>query len=124
MPQVALTIWGSRISPVYESASQIRLVQINDMQTAGMRDMPLAPDPVHRIGMFREHGVQVLICGAISGLQASIIQACEIRLFPFVTGEVNEVLTAYMHGKLNSMRYTMPGCFGRQRHRRRRGRKA
>ncbi|MFP4048917.1 MAG: NifB/NifX family molybdenum-iron cluster-binding protein [Desulfovermiculus sp.] len=124
MPQVALTVWGSRISPVYEGASQIRLVQINDMQTARMSDMPLSPDPVHRIGMFREHGVEVLICGAISGLQASIIRACEITLFPFVTGEVSEVLTAYMHGKLDSVQFTMPGCFGRQRHRRRRGRKA
>lgn len=124
MPQVALTIWGSRISPVYESASHIRLVQINDMHTARMNDMPLPPDPIRRIEMFREHGVRVLICGAISGLQASIIRACEIRLLPFVTGEVNEVLTAYTHGKLDSVQFTMPGCFGRQRHRRRRGRKA
>jgi predicted Fe-Mo cluster-binding NifX family protein len=85
-------------------------------------ELYLPPEPMSRIQMLREHNVQVLICGAISGLQASIIRAAEIELIPFVAGETQEILAAYMQGKLVSERFAMPGCSGRHRRRRRRGR--
>lgn len=122
MPQIALTVWGARISPVYESASQIRVLSVPNDQVLWQTDMPLPPHPTSRICVFRDHGVQVLICGAISGLQASMVRAWDIRLIPFITGQVQEVLTAFMQGNLNGERFAMPGCFGRQRRRRRRGR--
>jgi hypothetical protein len=74
-----------------------------------------------RIALLREQRVQVLICGAISGLQASIVRAWEIELIPFVAGEVDEILAAYVQDGLHSEQFAMPGCFGRKR-RRRRGR--
>ncbi|MFO7802223.1 MAG: hypothetical protein R6V55_08020 [Desulfovermiculus sp.] len=122
MPQVALTIWGSRISPVYESASQIRVVYTHNDQVVRQTDMPLPPHPISRICVFCDQGIQVLICGAISGLQASMIRGRDIRLIPFITGQARDVLTAFMHGNLGSEQFAMPGCLGRQRRRRRRGR--
>ncbi|MBS3779186.1 MAG: hypothetical protein KGY41_02205, partial [Desulfovermiculus sp.] len=111
----------SRLSPVFESASRVRLVQVAKAQGTWLGDMPLPPEPMSRIALLGENGAQVLICGAISGLQASIIRAWEIELIPFVTGEVNQVLTAYIQGQLNSEQFAMPGCFGRRKRRRRRG---
>jgi len=121
MPKVALTVWGSRISPVFESASRVHLVQVAKAQGTWLGDLPLPPEPTSRIALLGENGIQVLICGAISGLQASIIQAWEIELIPFVTGQVSQVLTAYIQGRLNSEQFAMPGCFGRRKRRRRRG---
>ena len=121
MPKVALTVWGSRISPVFESASRIRIVQTTGMQPVLLGDLSLPADTVARIALLREHGVEVLICGAISGLQASIVRAWEIELIPFVTGDVEEILAAYVQGRVYSEQFAMPGCHGRKR-RRRRGR--
>ncbi|MDZ7761170.1 MAG: NifB/NifX family molybdenum-iron cluster-binding protein [Desulfovermiculus sp.] len=123
MPKVAITVWGSRISPVFESASRVRLIQVVQSRSTWLDDLSLPHDPMSRIALLGEHGVQVLICGAISGLQASIIRAWEIELIPFVTGDAQEVLAAYIQGELHAERFTLPGCFRRQRHRRRRGRR-
>ncbi|WP_027369414.1 NifB/NifX family molybdenum-iron cluster-binding protein [Desulfovermiculus halophilus] len=122
MPTVALTVWGSRVSPVFESAAWIRVLQTAGTRVVRQTELYLPPEPMSRIAMLREHDVRVLICGAISGLQASIIRAAEIELIPFVAGDVEEILVAYVQGKLGSERFAMPGCSGRHRRRRRRGR--
>ena len=122
MPTVALTVWGSRISPVFESASRIRLVHVVGQGPQVLAEMSLPAEILSRIALLREQKVSVLICGAISGLQASIIRAWEIELIPFVAGEVNNVIAGYIHGRLNSDQYFMPGCSGRHKRRRRRGR--
>ena len=122
MPRVALTIWGSRISPVFETARRVRVVDVHGRRMIPVGDVDLLDHPQARIECLREHQVQVVICGALSHLDGSMLRAAGIGLVPFVTGEVDQVLQAYVFGSLQSGKYAMPGCQRRHRRRQRRGR--
>jgi predicted Fe-Mo cluster-binding NifX family protein len=63
----------------------------------------------------------VLICGAISHPMARLLEAHHIEVVPFTAGAVEDVLQAWLGGKLPSPDLCMPGCCAR-RCRRRRGR--
>jgi predicted Fe-Mo cluster-binding NifX family protein len=64
-------------------------------------------------------GIDVLICGAVTRPLMDALAASGIRVVPWVSGEVNEILDAFGSGELAEGRFSMPGC-GRQRCRRRR----
>jgi hypothetical protein len=68
-----------------------------------------------------ELGIDVLICGAISQIPARIVETCGVRLIPFVSGNVEEVLVSYANGAQLVPAFSMPGC-GR-RHGQERGHK-
>ena len=108
--KIAMTIWGNRISPVFDSAQTIVLAEI--AQGMGVKDerdfLPrLVASRLAR--MVTETGIDTLICGAISEHPARIIQESGIKLLSFVGGNADDFLAAYAAGKpLDS--FMMPGC--------------
>jgi hypothetical protein len=38
----------------------------------------------------------------------------DVRVLPFIAGDVDEVIQAYITGELNRPRFAMPGCCGRR----------
>lgn len=63
----------------------------------------------------QELGVAVLICGGISRPLRQMIEACGIRVYPWMAGPVDEVLEAYRQGRLHEPRWMMPGCSDAER---------
>lgn len=120
MKIIALTVWGERISPVFETTNQFLLVEVSRSGIRRQVHYNFTSDlQLDRVCKLFELNVNVLVCGAISKIFANMIKAYGIQLIPFHTGPVEEVLEAYLHGRMFSPQYTMPGC---QRKRRRRGR--
>lgn len=116
--KVALTVWENRISPVFDSARMLLIVEIGNAMIVGKRYEPFQPDlPVYRAAKLFELGVTVLICGAVSQLFANMIEAWGIRMIPFVAGEANEILDAYLKQMPVSRIFRMPGCRNRRRNR-------
>ena len=121
--KLGLTVWENRISPVFDSA---RMLLIVDLQKRELRkkDYKLFRSvlPQCRAATLSDLHVKVLICGAISQVFTNMIEAYAIRIIPFVTGDVNKVLDAYLKGSLLNSDFQMPGCRRGYRHfRNRRG---
>ena len=57
----------------------------------------------------RELGVDTLICGAISGRCANMVTTAGIELIPWITGQVEDVLRAFLGGNLFDTQFLMPG---------------
>lgn len=107
---VAMTVWGNRISPVFDSAQTILLANIDggvvvDEQREFLPRMVAAG----LARMVAEKGIDVLICGAISEHPAQIIQRSGIRLLSFFGGSADDFLAAYAAGESISS-FMMPGC--------------
>ncbi len=118
--KVALTVWEERISPVFDFARMLLVVEIEGREVVGRRYEPFGFDRVlRRVAMLSDLDVEVLICGAVSEPVANMIEARGIRLVPFVTGSVDQVLDAYLKNILAAPDFRMPGCGGRRRRRRR-----
>jgi predicted Fe-Mo cluster-binding NifX family protein len=122
---VAIPVWQGRVSPVFDAARTLHLSRIGpeggeeDCRTVEIA----AAYPTQRVTQLMDLDVDVLVCGAVSAPLAEMIAASGIRLVAFVTGEVEDVLAAYLRGELPDPAYALPGCGGRGRRCRVRGRR-
>jgi len=117
--RVAITVWNDRISPVFDTASRIVLVDVERGAERGRRIVEVGVDsfPTQRARRLTELEVNVLICGAISRPLAELVSASGVVVIPWVSGPVEGVLRAYLTKRLSDSRWRMPGCRGHWRHR-------
>lgn len=121
--KVALTVWEDRISPLFDSARMLLIANIENKTVANRCYEPFYSElPIHRAAKLSDLGVRVLICGAVSQPLANMVEAYGIHLIPFVAGDVNQVLDAYLKDILSFPNFRMPGCKAKGRRRCRRGR--
>lgn len=109
--RIAIPIWQSRVSPVFDVAGRLLLVDVADGQETTRSEEALAetllPGKAQRL---KDLGVDVLICGAISRPLAMLTAQAGITVVPWVAGDVNEVLARYLQDGLSDPRFSMPGC--------------
>jgi predicted Fe-Mo cluster-binding NifX family protein len=118
--KLALPVWQDRISPVFDVAEQLLLVEMDGGAERFRRTETLPPETAeYRARRIAELGVSTLICGALSRPLESLLWARGIEVLPRVCGDVEEVLQAYHVGALQEDRFAMPGCCGRMRRRQR-----
>lgn len=111
--KVAITRWGTRVSPLFDTAQQIALWELRGGEIAGRQDISIGyVPPPFRADFLAELGVGTLICGGISGFLHQQLLARGIQVIPWVTGEVEDVFRAYLHDRLHWKRFVMPGCRG------------
>ncbi|WP_136795636.1 NifB/NifX family molybdenum-iron cluster-binding protein [Desulfosediminicola ganghwensis] len=112
--KVAVTVWGKRISPVFDAASTLLIVEVdNGVQRGGTFLKCICENTAGVIRTLRAADIEVLITGAICREAADSLEAAGVRLIPFVAGRVDHVLADFLEGKsLTGCR--MPGwCGGR-----------
>jgi predicted Fe-Mo cluster-binding NifX family protein len=116
--KVAVPVWQGRVSPVFDVAGQLLLVELVEGVVVGRREYPL-PDaePERRAAQLSELQVETLICGAISQALEALLTENGIRVHGRVCGSVDDVLKAFVAGTLGDAQYAMPGCCGQQRRR-------
>ncbi len=116
--KAAVTVWEGRISPVLDTA---RSLVVADIEAGGWTSQheEIFPDdaPQEKVSRLCALGVEVLVCGAVSRPLAELISSSGIRLVPFVSGGLDEILTALADERLPDPAFSMPGCGCRQGHR-------
>ncbi len=111
--KIALAMWGDILSPVFDVAGAVLIADIEEGKATATRTEVLAPQlPYARAMKLSEWGVQSLICGAISAEFARMLESFGIEVIGFVSGNVRQVLDAYLQGVLIQRAYAMPGCGG------------
>jgi predicted Fe-Mo cluster-binding NifX family protein len=109
--KVALTVWGNRVSPLFDAASMLLIADIEKHGISKKRFEPIeCESPYLRVAKLDDLGVNILICGGISEFYANLIEARGIKIVPFAAGAVDEVLEAYIDGNIYRKDYRMPGC--------------
>jgi len=119
--RIALSAWNGRISPVFDVAQKLLLIDVAGGREVGRTVVEMNERAFAlRAAKVRELGANVLLCGAISRPLASLVGSSEVKLMAFLAGEVEDVLGAYLAGKLPASEFMMPGCPcpARRRHRR------
>lgn len=109
--RIALTEWQGRISPVLDTARALVVADIEDGALISRRDEAFSGDMVQeKIARLRALGVELLVCGAVSRPLAESIVSSGIRLVPFVSGDIGEVLQAVTARRMPDPAFAMPGC--------------
>ena len=113
---IGLSIWSGRIAPVFDVSRVVSVVEVSDGNVVDRRTVEIdTEDPLARAEKIVDLGIGTLVCGAVSRDLALQLASRGVRLVPFVSGEVDEVLGALLAGKLPSHTLAMPGCGGRGR---------
>ena len=118
--KMAITTWNDRIAPVFDVARNVYILNVTESTPTG-ETLSLPQAPFAKIDSLLQGGVEVLVCGAISRPLLRSAQGAGLRVVPFVSGSVDEVLEAWSAGELEAAARTMPGCGCKQRGHRNRG---
>ena len=118
--RVAIPLWQGRVSPVFDEASRILLVDVRKKQEQHRHEESLiARNPFERAQILPKLGVDLLICGMISQTQQAALVSAGVRIIPHICGSMEEVIAAIIDGRIEDGSLLMPGCRGHKRMRRR-----
>lgn len=111
--KIAIPTWNGRVSPVFDTASRLLVVEAEDEGEYSRFETDISehfvPSKVMRLTGL---GIDTLICGAISRPLAYMMTTAGIRLIPWISGQVEDVLQAFLSGTLFDLRFMMPGSPG------------
>jgi predicted Fe-Mo cluster-binding NifX family protein len=116
--KAAFAVWDTKISPVFDVTRQVLLVDARKGKICAEKKEVLRGEmPSQKALRLSELGVNTLVCGAISRGAQAMVEVFGIRVIPFVTGDLREVIQAWLSDSLENDDFAMPGCCGRRRRR-------
>ncbi len=109
--RLAIPIWDDKISPVLDTASKLLVVEIENKKEASRFEIYLDEHELSRRCLrIRGMDVAILICGAVSRPFHRMLTASGIKIIQDISGHPEDVLMAYLQGKLLHSAFLMPGC--------------
>ena len=109
--RIAIPIWEDKISPVLDTASRLLVVQVKDQGEASRFEIYLDEQQISRRCLrIQGLGIDILICGAISGPFYRMLMASGIDVIPGISGQAENILDACLKGDLADSKFFMPGC--------------
>jgi predicted Fe-Mo cluster-binding NifX family protein len=108
--KIAIPIWQNRVAPVFDTIQSITLFGAEQSEQES-HEIGLANlSSEQKVQILIARGVDTLICGALPFRYENQLIQHGIAVYPFIAGEVTDILTAYRSGNLDSAVYKMPGC--------------
>lgn len=109
--KIAVTIWGNRVSPVFDAAKTLLIADIENRMIIKKEYMSFDPgSPEGMIRLLKKIKASILICGAISTNPADLFVENDIKLISFVTGNALEFIETFARKQVIEKSYMMPGC--------------
>ena len=116
MMRVAIAQWQGRVSPVFDVAAKMLIVEFTNGVEQSRTEAPCGTEePRARASVLSNAKVDVLICGAISRSFLDAISNSAIEVIPQICGQVENVLKAFVEKRLQQEEFFMPGCCGLRR---------
>lgn len=113
--KIAMPYWQGRVSPVLDVAARFLLITLEHGQETTREDVSFeASRPLERVRQLSRLGAETVICGAISRPLELDLRSAGIQVIAHICGPMDDVLGAFVNGRLNEDVYLMPGCCGRR----------
>lgn len=118
MKKAAFAVWMNRIAPVMDVAGTVCLVESDGATIPGRMLFKLPSEHPSALAMFLKRiDARVLVCGAVSNGLLRLLNSQGIEVVPFVAGDLETVIGAWLKGRLPDRALMMPGCrIGRPGH--------
>jgi predicted Fe-Mo cluster-binding NifX family protein len=109
--KLAIPEFNGRVSPTFDFCRHLLLVEISPGEPSLMTTFDLSGlENSRRARFLKKLEIDTLLCGGISRKLTEDIEGVGIRIIPWLSGEIQEVLQAYLNGKLPDPQLTLPGC--------------
>jgi predicted Fe-Mo cluster-binding NifX family protein len=108
--RLAIPYWQGRVSPVFDEARWLLRVDVIQRRIAARtRQRLLSSDPWGRAREIAQYDVECLVCGAISRIFEVALCSAGISVFSQLCGSMDEVLHAFVEGRLKDPACHVPG---------------
>jgi len=110
--KAGFSVWNGRIAPVFDVARTLLIVEATDNAVSTSREVQI-PEGVLplRAEFLAGLGVGDIVCGAVSHPFRGMLEDCGMHVIPFISGGVDEVIQAWLEGRIPGRMFDMPGCF-------------
>lgn len=110
--KIAIPIYCDCVSNVFDFAHKLLIVDIESGKETKRSETNMESQSLpQRADQLKTLEVDVLVCGAVSRMLANMVTSSGIEVFPYITGNVENVLEAYIAGQLVRPEFCMPGCW-------------
>ena len=110
MIRIAIPIFRNKVSPVFDSCTRVLFVDIEEDREIDRKEIYLdALALTDRVSILLKSGVETVICGGIRDVMTSMLMGVKIDLISDITGEIDQVLKAYLAPGLDQTQFHIPG---------------
>lgn len=111
MKKAAFAVWMNRIAPVMDVAETVCLVESDGVSIPGRKLCKLPSEHPSALAMFLKRiDARILVCGAVSNGLLRLLESQGIEVVPFIAGDLDTVIDAWLDGRLPDRALMMPGC--------------
>jgi len=122
--RVAIPTFGSRISPRFDCAGNLLIVEIADGSVSGRTQQPLAEVPGwRRVHLLVSLETNVVLTGGIRRCDYFALLNSGMEVYAGLVGDIEENLRRYLSGNLPRFGFGFDPAAGQVRHGRRHGRR-
>ena len=101
--RVAIPVFQSKISPRFDSTQDFVLLEVEESKITRREDLPTKGWPLSaKLKHIVELGVDTLICGGIDLESMRQLNFSGIKVYSWVTGEIEDVVTCFLNRGLES----------------------
>jgi len=109
--KIAIPVWGYYVSTVFDFSDRLLIVDVDSGCIENRSTVHFVANTiVGKVARLKELGVQVLLCGAISRPLERMVSVSGMTVMPFLRGTADEILEAYLSGRLRDRSFVLPGC--------------
>lgn len=99
--KIAIPRMGESVAPCLAYSATIAIFTVEDGEIVDQLDFPISSrEPLDRIRLLRDQKVDTIICGGVQDVYEDLVRASGIRLISWVTGDIEDLITRFLGGKL------------------------
>jgi len=107
---IAVPVWNENVSPVLDTAEQLRVFTIENGRIVDHRDFPLGISSTREKSRIIADNAEMLVCGALSAGLAMMLEETGIAVYPWVMGNAEQLVATCAGGCFPGQESVMPGC--------------
>ncbi len=107
--RIAIPVWNGRVSPVFDVAKKIRVVDIDAENGSLVATATRTLEAGGTSAELTELGVNLLICSAISVPVESKLWVSGVEVISGICGPADDIVTEFIAGDTTLARFNAPG---------------
>ena len=107
--KIAIPVWNGRVSPVFDVAGTIRVVDVDVDHGVVVADSTHALEPGRPVSALAALGVDVLVCSAVSPTIEAAVWVSGVEVISDICGSPDEIVDALAAGDTELCRFHSPG---------------
>ncbi len=99
--RIAIPRFQESVAPCFEHTSTVTIFTVHRKRILSQEDFVLkSREGLDRVRLLRDQNVDVLICGGLQESYENMLTARGIRVYSWVSGNVQDLLDQFLQGKL------------------------